>query len=95
MYSMYTVLVPTSQRTQYVSIIRTNRFVLCIVIIAAYCGNCMDHVKALYGGIQSILVLWQLVRIVTTGLSTVNPVKYVYATGKASSSHLMSTVVVF
>jgi hypothetical protein len=55
----------------------------------------MDHVKALYGGIQSILVLWQLVRIVTTGLSTVNPVKYVYATGKASSSHLMSTVVVF
>ena len=56
MYSVHTVLVPTSPRTQYVSI-RTNPFVQYIEIIAAYCDNLRKHLHALCGKMQSTLVL--------------------------------------
>jgi len=56
MYSVHTVLVLTSPRTQYVSNIRTGRFVQYIEIIAAYCDSLMKHtsIHALCG---KILVL--------------------------------------
>jgi len=57
MYSVHTVLVPSSPRTQYVSNIKTGRFVQYIEINVAYCDNLMKHIHALCGKMQSILVL--------------------------------------
>jgi len=56
MYSVHTVLDPTSPRTQYVSNIRTGRFVQYIEIIAVCCDNLVKHIHALCGKIRRVLV---------------------------------------